>query len=202
MHVCDDPVDFGLLGFDALPQLGVRCASSFGFRAGLVAVALRLEARGELVLPDCAADEPDEPGERVALFGRSDVDAERRPVLVDELEHLVDCPATIDEPFPGDDAADLTDMTTADPLQVGAPVGQLHRHPTGRAARCPQEPGEPANQLRREILDSGPPAGLGTVQIEHFIQSSSARSAGRVRACAPLQVSLNRRFFVNDGESR
>ena len=134
MHVCDDPVDFGPLSLDVVAPLRGLGPATLVLRAGLVAVALRLEARGELILPDCAADEPDEPGERVALLGGVDVDAQRRAVFVDELEHLGDGPAALDEPFPCNHAAHLADVAAADPLEVRAPVGQLHAHPPRCAA--------------------------------------------------------------------
>lgn len=192
MHVSDDPVDLRPLRLDVLASPRVFGAPGVALGAGAIAVTLRLEARGELVLPDRASDEPDEPGERVALFGGVDVDAQRRAVFVDELEDLGNGPAPLDEPFPCDDAAHLADVATADPLEIGPPVGEPHTDAPGCAASCPEEAGEPTDQLGGEALDSGLPAGQGTAQIEHFIQSSTARSAGRVRACAPWQGSLNR----------
>lgn len=134
MHVCDDLVDFGPLGLDGLASLRGCCPAARILCASPVTVLLRLEARGELVLPDRPTDEPNEPRERVALLGGADVDAQCRTVFVDELEHLGDGPASLNESFSRDDAADLPDMAPADPLEIGAAIGQLHEHPLGCAA--------------------------------------------------------------------
>ncbi|WP_157749879.1 hypothetical protein [Microbacterium sp. TPU 3598] len=134
MHVCDDLVDFGPLGLDALASLRGFCPAALILCASPVTVLLRLESRRELILPDRPTDEPNEPRERVALVGGVDVDAQSRAVFVDELEDLADGPASLDESFSRDDAADLPDVAAADPLEIGPPIGQLHVNPLGCAA--------------------------------------------------------------------
>lgn len=169
MHVGNDPVDFGLLGLDLLAALRLGGPAGVIFRAGLITVALRLEAWGELFPTDRTADEPHEPGERVALVGRVDVDAQRGAVFVDELQDLSDCPPALDEPFPSDDAAHLADVAAANPAEICSAVGELNDYSARCAASCPEQPGEPSDEFGGEVLDSGLPARQGTGQIEHFI---------------------------------
>ena len=192
MHVSQDRIDSGLIGSYACSKFRIGLATGCGFCTGLFTLTRSTKTGREGVGADRAPDEPNEPGEGIALLGCVDVDAQGSAVFADELNHLLNGPASLNEAFPGDDAAHLADVAAADVLEVGSAVRELHEDAPRRVAARPQEPGEAPDQVCGEVLDSGLPGGQGPVHIEDFLRSSTARSAGRGRACAPWQGSLNR----------
>ena len=126
MHLSEDLVDRRLLRRDAGPQFRISHSAFRSLRPSSVAIPPRLERGGELLEPDRPADEPDQPGERITLFRRGDVDAQGRAMQVDGLEDLRHSPATLEQSKPCDRVADLTDVSSTDPLQIRSAVRCLH----------------------------------------------------------------------------
>lgn len=186
VHLRQDRVNFGLLGRDALAQLGVRSASGCGLDTVALTLGFCSSAGCQLVDGDRLADEPEQPGERVALLGRLDVGPHAGTVAVDVFEDLVCGPAALDEAMPGDRVAYLADVAAADPHGVVAAVRCSHVDALRLRAGGAQEPGQPVDELRGELLDREWPTRLGLSRFNHSCHSWSARSAGLSRASGAL----------------